>query len=224
MKAKRTIVILVSLVLIVAVFGTLKKRKEKGATEGITEWFNGWTSDLVKVRAMYNEQVGLLSIPEMKEEDYLKADKLEELKNLLQKSKKMELWKMDTLTLISDYWYNKIDQLQGKLTADQVVFLKSYFLDGQKRGADVRQWTVTYFDDFLNYVNFMYGIVISGKKMDNSGLQIFNDLQTTYLRSQDSYTKKVSDIYTYNLKRVEEFNSKFNNTNVTKMINLIKPN
>lgn len=224
MKPKQTIIILVLVVLIVAVFGTLKKRNNKVATEGITEWFNGWTSDLVITRTIYHEQVGLLSIPDMKEEDYLKADKLEELKSLLQKTKKLELWKMDTLTLISDYWYNKIDQMQGKLTADQIIFLKSYFLDGQKRGADFRELTVTYFDDFLNYINFMYETVISGKKMDKSGLQIYNDLQTTYIRSQESYTKKVSDIYAYNLKRVEEFNSKFNNANVTKMINLLKPN
>jgi hypothetical protein len=105
-----------------------------------------------------------------------------------------------------------------------IVFLKSYFLDGQKRGADFRQLTLTYFDDYLNLVNFMYGIIISGKKMDTSGLQNYNDLQTTYARSQENYTKKVNDIYAYNLKRVEEFNSKFNNSNVTKMINLIKPN
>lgn len=224
MKAKQTIGFLALVLLIVVVFGTLKNRKEKLAIDGINDWFNGWTSDLVKIRTIYHEQVGLLSIPDMKEEDYLKADKLEELKNLLQKTKKLELWKMDTLTLISDYWYNKIDQMQGKLTADQIIFLKSYFLDGQKRGADFRQLTVTYFDDFLNYVNFMYGVVISGKKMDKSGLEIYNDLQTIYLRSQEGYTKKVSDIYAYNLKRVEEFNSKFNNTNVTKMINLLKPN
>jgi hypothetical protein len=224
MKAKQMIGLLVLLILIVAVFATLKHRKEKLAIDGINEWFNGWTSDLVKIRTVYHEQVGLLSIPDMKEEDYLKADKLGELRISLQKTKKLELWKIDTATLISDYWYNNIDQMQGKITSEQIVFLKSYFLDGQKRGADFRQLTLTYFDDYLNLVNFMYGIIISGKKMDTSGLQNYNDLQTTYARSQENYTKKVNDIYAYNLKRVEEFNSKFNNSNVTKMINLIKPN
>jgi hypothetical protein len=224
MKAKQTIGILALVILIVVVFGTLKNRKEKLAIDGINEWFNGWTSGLVKIRTIYHEQVGLLPIPDMNEEDYLKADKLGELKNLLQKTKKLELWKIDTATLISDYWYNKIDQMQGKLTADQIGFLKSYFLDGQKRGADFRQLTVTYFDDYLTVVNFMYSTIISGKNLDKSGLQNYNELQATYIRSQENYTKKVKDIFAYNLKRVEEFNSKFNNPNVTKMINLIKPN
>ena len=134
MKTKQIIGLLVFVILVVAFFGLSKQRKEKLATDGITEWFNGWTSDLVKIRTIYHEQVGLLSIPDMKDEDYFKAGKLEELKNLLQKTKKLELWKIDTATLISDYWYNNITQLQGKITGEQIVFLKSYFLDGQKRG------------------------------------------------------------------------------------------
>ena len=70
----------------------------------------------------------------------------------------------------------------------------------------------------------MHSAVISGKKMAKSELQNYNDIQTTFLASQEAYNKKVNDIYSDNLTRVEEFNSKFNNPNVTKMINLIKPN
>jgi hypothetical protein len=207
MKAKRILFILVAIAIIFTLFVKLKAQKEKSATEGIYEWFNGWTSDLVKIRKTYHEKVGLLPIPDTTNYDSIDPKALIELIDLL------------------DFWYNKINLiLTGKLTNELILFLKNNLLDGQKIGVDFRQFTVTYFDDYLNLINFMYDVQSYGRKMDNDEVLKYNNLQARYLQSQDNYTKKVNDIYNYNVKRVEEFNNQFKNANVSDLLKLINGN
>jgi hypothetical protein len=175
MKVKRILFILLAIAIIVTFLVTLKVQKEKSVTEVFYEWFNGWTSDLVKMRTTYHEKVGLMIIPDTTNEDYTNPENLKEMKDFLEQTKKIELWKIDTELVIIDYWYNKIDQmLTKKLTKEQIVFVKSYFLDGKKRAVDFRQLTVTYLDDYLSLINFMYTTVVSGKKMDNNDVLKYN--------------------------------------------------
>jgi hypothetical protein len=229
MKAKNLLYFLATIIIIIAIFYvTSNGKKDKIANDHYLEWFNGWTSDLVKIKTIAHEKSGLIKIPgELKGEDLTNPEKLKEFRNFIQQLKKLELWKIDTGSVINDNWYNKIDQLlKEKLTSEQVIFVKNKLLEGEKNLADFRQVSVIYFDDYFNLINFMCGAVndaISlGRGIDNNDINKFNNLKTIYNQSQENYTKAVNKIYAYDVKRLEEFNDHFKNPNITKILNLVK--
>lgn len=121
MKSKSFLYFLATIIIIVAIFYiTSNGKKDKIATDHYLEWFNGWTSDLVKIKTIAHEKSGLIKIPgELKDKDLTNPEKLKEFRNFIEQTKELELWKIDTGSMINDNWYNKIDQLlKEKLTSE----------------------------------------------------------------------------------------------------------
>lgn len=200
MKTKNLIYALLVIVAIAIIGVTNKNREEKLSEKGIYDWFNGWTSDLVKVRTVYHERLAKLAKPDTTNEDAINEKKLRELLSFLEQMKELEIWKMDSGLVVSDFWYKKIDQmLSGKINQEQIVTLKNYLLDGQKIVIDFRQQSLTYFDDYITVISYIHNIISSGIKMDNNEKSIYSNLQSKYLQSQEKYTKRVNEIYSYNV-------------------------
>jgi hypothetical protein len=225
MKAKNFVYALLIIITVAIIGVTIKNRKEKLSEKGIYDWFNGWTADLVKFRTIYHEKLSKIAIPDTTDEGALNEKKLRELLSYLTQTKELELWKIDSGLIVTDFWFKKIDpMLSGKLNEDLTAKLKNYMLEGQKIGMDFRQQSQTYFDDYLTVISFIHNIISVGKKMDNNERNVYSNLQSKYLQSQEKYTKRVNEIYAYNVKRVEEFNIQFKNPNISKLLNLINSN
>ena len=221
MSIKKKILIFVSLIIIVTIYGAMKsKSKPETQENAVTEWFNGWTRELIEARQAYHDKLSAVPIKEIKSEnEYFDVNSMKELKTSLEGLLAIEMWKINKGLEINKKWYDKIDpMLNSSIDIDKVDYLKKYFEIGIEETKEFKQITSDYFNDQLAFVNFLLEKDCSLTASDEKR---YNELTSKIETSSTIYNNTVADTYNNRMKRVREFNEKFKNENVDILLDIV---
>lgn len=221
MSTKKYILLFASITIILTLYGTIKHRLEvSNQTEAFNQWINGWLSDGIKMRKEYHNKLNAINFTEIKsEKEYMDVNRMKEFKSSLQQLLDVELWKINKSISITNEWYNKIDpMLKGKISEEDIKFLKSQFTEALKEGQSFKELTSQYLNSRLDFTNFL---LERDCKLTANDEKMYNTLTANIQSSASRYRAAVNNTYTNRMRRINEFNSHFQYKNIDILMDIV---
>lgn len=220
MTIKKKIAVFIIVILAITSFGIFKENfQNKKNINEFNNWLNGWISNLIEMRKTYSLKLDSIQIVELHTpDDYWDINKMKAFKGFLGQILEVELWKIDKGLEIDNIWSKKLDSKLNEKYPEQFTFLKDQINKGDLNANEFRLKTINYVNDQVAFVNWLLN---KNCILTQSDEPMYNTFSSNIENSSTIYRSAVTEMYDINLQRVKDFNLKFKNENIDKLVDII---
>lgn len=224
MTVKQKILTFVIVIIAIISYGAVKEHYQEErvnkSTEAIKAWLNDFSGQMIEIIKEYHRKTSEIKYVAIESDnDYFNINKMKSLKESLEQTLKVELWKIDKIIELSKTTnYNVEIKLENHISKEQIKALKNYINENINEAEKFRQLTIDYTNNQISFINFLLD---RNCKLSTNDETMYNNLANKVENSAKQYNNKINEINKNKFSRVKELNKQLKISNVEKFLDIL---